>query len=166
VLETLVRTAVTDASPNEVTPPLTPGGEWSPERIEWLRNFHRDRRSGLDGPAGEATWAVLADAELVGSVRLARTAEPDVLEVGIWLARGARGRGLARRALAVVLAEAAGRGARMVRADTTSGNRAALAVLSRMGFELSAGQGDAVTARITPQRPPAVPPGQRRHRGE
>ena len=55
VLHELVRTAVTDAAPDEVTPPLTPGPTWSPERIDWLRRYHRDRRAGLDGPLGEAT---------------------------------------------------------------------------------------------------------------
>ena len=89
-------------SPDEVTPPMA-GSHWGPERIEWLRRLHRDRRLGLDGPLGEATWAVALDGEVVGGVRLKRMAEPDVLETGIWLTRSARGKGVGRKAIADVL---------------------------------------------------------------
>ena len=58
VLTRLVGAALSGAQPDEVTPPLPPGDRWGPERIEWLRRFHRDRRLGLEGPLGEATWAV------------------------------------------------------------------------------------------------------------
>ena len=91
VLEALVD-AATSESANEVTPPLTPGGTWTPERVEWLRRLHRDCRAGLDGPAGQATWAVTEGGHVVGAVRLGRTDEDGVLETGIWLTRGTRGR--------------------------------------------------------------------------
>ena len=68
------------------------GDQWDHERTEWLRRFHRDRRAGLDGPVGEATWPVSVDGAVVGSVRLQRTAKAAVLETGIWLTRRARGR--------------------------------------------------------------------------
>jgi hypothetical protein len=70
VLERMVRAALTDASVNEVTPPLTPGEEWTPERVAWLRAFHRSRRTGLDGADGEATWAVLDAARARGLRRV------------------------------------------------------------------------------------------------
>lgn len=150
VLEALVRAATTDASADEVTPPLTRGSAWTPARIAWLGSFHRDRRAGLDGPAGEATWAVVVDKRVVGSVRLKRTDEPDVLETGIWLTRGHRGRGIGQRAVAEVLKQAAALGVRGVCAETTADNTDALRTLQRLGFEIApADSDDRVRAMIT-----------------
>jgi RimJ/RimL family protein N-acetyltransferase len=144
VLGRLIGAATSDAAPDEVTPPMA-GDRWDDERIEWLRRFHRDRREGLEGPLGEATWAVSLDASVVGAVRLERTAEPGVLETGIWLTRSARGRGTGRLAIAAVLQLARELGAREVRADTSRDNAAALDVLQRLGFRTSPA-GDRVTA--------------------
>ncbi|GAA3170428.1 hypothetical protein GCM10010531_24570 [Blastococcus jejuensis] len=135
VLARLVGAALADAAPDEVTPALGAGRRWGPERIEWLRRFHRDRRPGLDGPLGEATWAVAVDGDVVGAVRLKRTADADVLETGIWLVRAARGKGVARKAIADVLEQARAHGARAVRADTSRENASALYVLQRLGFQ-------------------------------
>ncbi|MGZ4507656.1 MAG: GNAT family N-acetyltransferase [Blastococcus sp.] len=135
VLERLVAAAVADASVNEVTPPVPASDEWVPERIDWLRSFHRSRRVGVDGPQREATWAVVADGDVVGSIRLKRIAESDNVEVGLWLVRRARGCGIGRHALAAVLGEARALGATAIRADTTATNRPALAVLAALGFE-------------------------------
>jgi RimJ/RimL family protein N-acetyltransferase len=146
VLARLVGVAVADAAPDEVTPPMA-GNRWGPERIEWLRRFHRDRRIGLDGPLGEATWAVAVDGEVVGAVRLKRMAEPDVLETGIWLTRSARGKGVARTAVADVLERARLHGARAVRADTSPENAAAIVVLQRLGFRTSVEGGRVVAVR-------------------
>lgn len=68
----------------------------------------------------------------------------------MWLTRTARGRGIGRAAMAAVLDEAAALGARVVRAETTPRNAAALAVLRHLGFALEPG-GDAkpVSAFIT-----------------
>jgi RimJ/RimL family protein N-acetyltransferase len=144
VLDRLVEAATSDAAPDEVTPPMA-GDHWGPERIEWLRSFHRDRRPGLDGPLGEATWAVSLDGTVVGAVRLKRTDDPMALETGIWLTRGARGHGTGRLAVAAALRRARELGARVVRADTSPGNAAALYVLQRLGFRTSAA-GDRVLA--------------------
>ena len=57
VLAEMVGAARGDAAPDEVTPPLTPGNTWTPERVEWLARFHADRRAGPDGPAGEGARA-------------------------------------------------------------------------------------------------------------
>src|SRR4051794_15260338 len=84
VLSRLVAAATSDAAPDEVTPSMA-GNLWSPERIDWLHRFHRDRRPGLEGPLGEATWAVCLDGSVIGAVRLERTTDPAVLETGIWL---------------------------------------------------------------------------------
>ena len=139
VLEQLVQAATDGACADEMTPPLSAGGVWTPIRVTWLRTFHRDRRAGLSGPAGEATWAVVAGERVVGSVRLKRSAEQGVLETGAWLTRSGRGRGAGRAALASVLQQAAALGAQVVCAQTTTGNASALAVLRRLGFELVPG---------------------------
>lgn len=104
VLEQLVATAVSDAAAGKVTPPVTPGDAWTPERLAWLRSFQLDRLAGLDGKLREVTWAVLADGCVVGGARLAGTDQAGELEVGLWLARWVRGRGFSRRALISLLA--------------------------------------------------------------
>lgn len=136
-LKRLVEVAVADAHPDEVTPPLTPGSAWTPERVSWLCDFHRDRRGGLDGPKGEATWAVLAEGSIIGSVRLKRTAESGVLQTGLWLARATRKRGWGRLALAACLREAVLLGVSAVQADTTADNGGALTILRDLGFDLT-----------------------------
>jgi RimJ/RimL family protein N-acetyltransferase len=117
-----------------------------PDRIEWLRRFHRTRRSGLDGPTAEASWAVVVDADVVGALRLKRIDGTSALEVGLWLTRGARGRGLGRRVLVAAMDQARALGASAVRADTTTDNRRALAVLEALGFDCTPVEGNAVIA--------------------
>lgn len=136
-LDELVRAATADAAPDDVTPPLTAGPGWTPERVAWLRDYHRARRDGLDGPARESSWAVLRDGRVVGAVRLARTADPDVLETGIWLARAARRGGVGTVALRLAVARARQLGAHTVTASTTPSNPASQAVLRRLGFVLT-----------------------------
>ncbi len=138
ILARLVDAAISDASANEVTAPITTGPEWSPARVLWLKHFHRSRRAGLSGPAGEMTWAILAGDQIVGSARLKRTTVPGVLETGIWLTRCARGRGVGKLALTRLLSTAAALGARGVSADTSGDNEAAIGVLRSLGFDLMA----------------------------
>ncbi len=149
VLERLVVAATSDAAAGDVTPPLTPGDVWTPERMAWLRAFHLDRRAGLDSEAGEATWAVLADGRVVGGARLARVAQDDVLDVGLWLTRRARGTGVGRSALAALLEHATALGAVAVCAQTTASNAAALAVLRQHGFACSSLPDGAVRAQVS-----------------
>lgn len=139
VLAELINAAVRDAAPDEVTPPLDDAGAWSDARLDWMRELHRERRTGLDGPAGEATWAVSRDGEVVGAVRLKRTGEGNVLETGIWLTRSARGCGVGVAALEAVVAKAAAAGAHAVYAETTLANVRAQGLLRRVGFALSRG---------------------------
>jgi RimJ/RimL family protein N-acetyltransferase len=136
-LSRLVDAAMTDADANEVTPPIDSANRWSAARVDWLRSFHRDRRRGLSGPLAEATWAIVEDRQVRGGLRLKRTRDPASLELGLWLTRGARGRGVGTHAVAAALRVAQDFGAKAVVAETTAGNRRALAVLGRLGFELS-----------------------------
>ena len=143
MLGRLVNVAIIEAAPNDVTPPVTTGEDWSPARIAWLREFHRTRRGGIDGPAGEATWAILVGDHVVGSIRLKQAAAPGILETGIWLTQRMRGQGVGRLALAAVLRTAATLGAQGVQANTTADNPAALGVLRRLGFDLVRSTDDA-----------------------
>ncbi|SDK82946.1 Acetyltransferase (GNAT) domain-containing protein [Arthrobacter sp. ov407] len=95
VLEELLELALGDADADEVTPPLgsTPG--WNTDRISWFREFHRASAAGLDGPAGQKSWAISCDGQLAGSVRLRRTG-PEAVEAvdgGAGVGAGAVARG-------------------------------------------------------------------------
>jgi ribosomal-protein-alanine N-acetyltransferase len=148
LLERLLALAQLDASPDDVTPPLGDGSGWNAKRRAWFRDYHRAAATGLDGPAGEKSWAVLCDGNPAGSVRLKRTAEQDTAETGIWLGRGFRGRGMGSTALQLVLAEARGAGLRQVVAHTTSGNAGAQALLTAAGAVLRYDDGGAVSAAV------------------
>lgn len=135
VLERLLAVAVRDAAANEVTPPLGKAEGWTAERIDWFRDYHR-QATGLDGPTRQKTWAISYVGGLAGSIRL-RWTGPGTLETGIWLTRCCRGLGIGREALRQVKVLAAAAGATALVADTTSGNRAALALLRGSGAELA-----------------------------
>ncbi|KZB85975.1 GNAT family N-acetyltransferase [Amycolatopsis regifaucium] len=152
VLEALVRAAVEDASADDVTPPLTAGGAWNDERIAWLRDYHRDRRAGLAGPCGECTWAVRAEGMIVGAVRLALGPSGDAAaELGIWLTRSTRGRGIGAAAVRLLIDEAAAAGVVTLSASTRASNHAALRILRSAGFTTDQPSPDgAVEARRAP----------------
>lgn len=157
VLGQLVQAAITDATADDVTPPLSPGPGWTPARVEWLERFHRDRRAGLSGRAGELTWAVVAHGQVVGSVRLRRTEDRGVMEIGVWLTRTARGQGIGTSAMAAVLTHAAALDTHEVRADTTAGNLGAVRVLRRLGFALTQDPDGSVRATIRLAGEPSGP---------
>lgn len=158
VLAELLELALRDADADEVTPPLGTTAGWNAERITWFREFHRASAAGLDGPAGQKSWAISCDGQLAGSVRLKRTETGPgqggagcgvgeaagvgggALETGIWLARSFRGRGVGREALRQVKARAVSAGAAVLVADTTAGNVGALALLKSAGAELVPGE--------------------------
>lgn len=142
ILAKLSAAATADAEANEVTPPLTAGTNWTPQRIQWFEEYHRSRRSGLAGNHGEATWAIMYGGQPIGSVRLGVTESADTLETGIWLVRMHRGRGLARQAMSLVLEQARQSGALFVRADTASSNRSAQSLMESVGFVLAPSSAD------------------------
>ena len=141
-LSLLVRAALEDAAPDEVTPPLTPG---TPGRrsASTGSSASTSTRAGLDGPAGEATWAVELDG--ASSERSGSSARRSRGPRDRHLADPRRaGEGVGRRALGAVLEQAAALGAHEVRADTTRGNGPALAVLRDLGFGSADAGGDRV----------------------
>lgn len=136
-LERLTAIATSETDAGEVTPPLTPDDRWTSHRVTWFKEYHRSRRTGLDGVAGEATWAVLCDGDPIGAVRLQLTETEGELETGIWLARTDRGTGVAKVALHGVLDEARSWGAHTVRANIMASNAASQGLFRSAGFILS-----------------------------
>lgn len=149
ILDQLVVAATTDATADEVTPPLSPGSQWTQERIDWLRNYHRANREDLTGLRRELTWAVMNSGTVCGSVRLKATEDPNIFETGIWLTKTARGHGVGRAALDAVIMNAAELGARELRADTAAGNTGALRLLEKLRFQIRPADSDGrVQARL------------------
>ena len=95
VLEQLLELALRDADADEVTPPLGTTAGWNTDRISWFREFHRAATAGLDGPAGQKTWAISCDGQMAGSVRLRRMdTAPAAADEG-WAGGGAEAVGAA-----------------------------------------------------------------------
>ncbi|MCU1518610.1 MAG: family acetyltransferase [Pseudarthrobacter sp.] len=157
MLERLLDLARRDASPDDVTPPVGTGSGWNADRTDWFRSYHRAAAEGLDGPAGEKSWAVMCDGVPAGSIRLKRTTA-GTAETGIWLARSCRGRGIGSIALGLVTAEARRAGLLHVVAQTTAGNLAALRLLAAAGAHITHGDGGAVSAAVdVSHRQPQAP---------
>lgn len=95
LLDELLTRAVSDAAPGEVMPTVDGPPGWTLARREAFLAFHRARMAGLAGPAREQGFAVMAEGRPVGVGRIAALDEPGVFEIGVWLGRSARGRGLA-----------------------------------------------------------------------
>jgi ribosomal-protein-alanine N-acetyltransferase len=139
VLDQLLELAKRDASPDEVAPPLG-GPGWNLERTAWFFSYHRAASDGLDGEAGEKTWAIRADGSLAGSIRLKRVDAGngrEAAETGIWLGRGFRSRGIGSSALRLVLAAAREAGVLRVTARTLAGNAGAQRLLASAGAVLT-----------------------------
>ncbi|RSD24000.1 GNAT family N-acetyltransferase [Amycolatopsis eburnea] len=123
-------------------PPVEGPPGWTPARRTAFLDFHRGRC--LDpATAVERTWVVDADGTAVGAARLER--HGDAVEAGIWLSRDARGRGIGREVMKLLLAEARSTGAARMIASTTAGNGGARAVLTGLGAALTI-EGDEVRA--------------------
>ncbi len=85
-------------------------------------------------------------AQVSGSVRLAYL-DAESLEIGIWLGKSARARGIGSAALSLVLDEARRLGACRVLARTTLSNHGARAILVAHGATESV-SGEQVTAEL------------------
>lgn len=169
-LAALLAAAVEGAEPAEVMP-AEPGASWDDARRTAFLAFHRARSLAAD-PV-ERTWVVRVAGVAAGAVRVepppgrvAHHVGPDApagqgtchstggSEIGLWLGRGFRGRGLGRAAVSAVRDVVAG----PLVARTTAGNAAALGLLRTLGAvpEGDGPRGDspegAVTARITDGR--------------
>lgn len=107
LLDALLRTAVADADPREVMPPVPGSTGWTAGAREAFLRFHRSR--SLSAEPVEATFAVLVGPEVAGAARLCPAAAPAgpaaasgrtveagrTAEAGVWIGRGHRGPGWA-----------------------------------------------------------------------
>ena len=126
LLPRLLDLAVNEADPDEVMPP-TPGPRgWTPERQAALPDHLR-----VPG-----TYAILVDGEPAGVADLSPAEAPGAAEVGIWLARNARGEGHGTQALHQLIEEARSQGLTALIAETTVANPAAVGALKALGAKL------------------------------
>jgi RimJ/RimL family protein N-acetyltransferase len=127
----LVAAAVAGAAPAEVMP-HTGGPDWTADAQAAYHGFLEAQLADED----TATYTVGMGDAIVGVIRLTRR-DAITAETGMWLCRHARGRGLGTAALRAVLVAARGLGYRVVVAETTADNAAALGVLAACGAATS-----------------------------
>lgn len=118
LLDTLVRVAMLDAEPEDVMPGGP--GPWTQERQDQFRAYYRERFAG-----DEICLAIRCNGVVVGMVRVKKLAVG--YEVGGWVGRTHRGRGIATAALGHLR----NMGYEHLVAATTPQNAAALGVLRR-----------------------------------
>lgn len=123
LLPRLLDVAVAGADPDEVVPaPDEPG--WSPERRAAFADVYKDG------------FAIVADDEPVGAIRITPAEAPGAAEVGIWLTRAARGQGHGTQALHQLVEEARARGVTALIAETTAANQPAVGALRALGAKI------------------------------
>lgn len=145
LLPALLEAAVAGADPAEVMPPVTGEPGWTETDRAAFLAFHRARSIGTSDPV-ERTYAILDGDVVVGAGRL--EAIDGGTEVGIWLCRRARGKGVGRAAVAQLIEQALRDGETRVVAETTSVNTAAVGALRALGAVLTEENG-AVHAVLT-----------------
>lgn len=147
LLSELLETAVKDADPGEVMPPVAGPPGWTRQRRDAFVRFHRER--ALAEQPVERTFAIIFEDAVVGSARLeAVPDEPGGVELGVWLGRSLRGRGLAHKVLIELVDAARSMGARHVLASTTTSNPAAQRALAALGADLTQVGDTAITAHL------------------
>jgi RimJ/RimL family protein N-acetyltransferase len=126
LLPRLLDVAVAGADPDEVMPAAPGPSGWTPERRTAFGDYYGS------APA----WAIQADEEVVGATRLTPAEAPGAAEVGIWLARSARGKGHGTEALHLLVEQARSQGVTALIVETNTSNRAAVGALRTLGAKL------------------------------
>jgi RimJ/RimL family protein N-acetyltransferase len=126
LLSRLLDVAVAGADPDEVMPAAPGPSGWTPERRTAFGDYYGSARA----------YAIQADDELVGATRLTPAEAPGASEVGIWLARSARGKGHGTEALHLLAEEARSQGLTALIAETNTSNPAAVGALRTLGAKL------------------------------
>ncbi|MGW4068683.1 GNAT family N-acetyltransferase [Nocardia grenadensis] len=125
-LGALLATAVADAEPSEVMPPVAGEPGWTAQRKQAFLDFHRGRALRVEQPV-ELTYVIMVDGRAVGAARLEYRG--DSFEAGVWIGRSHRGRGVGRAVAGELRIAAAAAGARRIVAVTTGDNAAARRLL-------------------------------------
>ncbi|MPZ67275.1 MAG: GNAT family N-acetyltransferase [Pseudonocardiaceae bacterium] len=133
-LTELLDAAVADADPADVMPAVSGPPDWTEDRRRAFRDFHRARSIATAEPA-EVTYVITLDDRVIGAARLQPSA--DSVEMGIWIGRSHRGRGIGRLVAAELLALAQQTDATWIVASTTSDNTAAQQLLRDIGATLT-----------------------------
>jgi RimJ/RimL family protein N-acetyltransferase len=126
MLPLLLEVATSGADPLEVMPPVPGPPGWTPERRAAFTDYYRS----------EASYAIVTGDEVVGATRLTPAEAPGAAEIGIWLARSARGEGHSVEALHLLIEEARAQGTTALIAETNTANPAALGALRTVGAKL------------------------------
>ncbi|WP_031508058.1 GNAT family N-acetyltransferase [Streptomyces megasporus] len=162
LLRALSATAVAEADPREVMPPVEEDGPagWTQRRREAFLAFHRSRSLGA-APAEDVYAVVVTETDgtgrpteaVAGAARLAPGPEPDTVEAGLWLGRSYRGRGVGTAVFARLVETAGAGGAARLFARTGAVNAAARRMLTAAGADLVRHGDGTVTAWLALRRP-------------
>ena len=112
------------------------------EPVETLQMLHH-WSVRLIAAQGWGAWLAVTGGEVVASMAIKDPVQDGVVELGYGVAPARRGRGHATAAVALLLPVLAGRGVRLVRAETAVGHVASGRVLIKTGFPRSGGREDA-----------------------
>ena len=148
-LTDLLDTAVSDADPAEVMPPVPGPPGWTESRRRAFRDFHSSRSIATTEPV-ETTYVIVLEGRVIGAARL----EPsgDNVEMGVWIGRSQRAQGIGRLIAADLLTLARHTGAKRIVASTTSDNIAAQRLLLGIGARLTT-SGDAIDGELEAHHP-------------
>ncbi|MDT0306001.1 GNAT family N-acetyltransferase [Streptomyces sp. DSM 44917] len=134
LLDDLLATAVADADPLEVMPPVEGPPGWTSRRREAFLAFHRSR--GLAAEPVEATYAVLEGTAVAGAARLCPLPDPGpgrrAAEAGLWLGRSHRGVGVGGAVLPLLCETARRDGFTALYLSTTPDNAPVRRLLARL----------------------------------
>ncbi len=133
-LQALLQTAVADADPVEVMPPVGGSAGWNGARRQAFLDFHRSR--SLVAEPVENTYVIVVDGQVVGAARLSVCNADRELEAGVWIGRSHRGCGVGAAVGSRLLAAARRAGARRLVAATTAENATAQRLLINVGANL------------------------------
>ena len=147
-LTDLLDSAVADADPDEVMPTVDGPPGWNEGRRDAFRRFHRARSIAAAQPV-ETTYVITVEGGVVGAARLEPVSDSrgSGVELGMWIGRSQRGRGVGRAVVAQLVALAEGTGAQRIVASTTTGNVAAQQLLRGIGATLTT-TGDSIHATL------------------
>jgi RimJ/RimL family protein N-acetyltransferase len=120
--------AVTGADPEEVMPEVPGPPGWTPERRAAYLDFHHAHPG--------TCYAIQTGGDLIGVARITPAEAPGAAEIGIWLARTARGHGHGVEALHLLIEEARAQGVNALIAETHTANAAAMGALRTVGAKL------------------------------
>ncbi|MFI6284692.1 GNAT family N-acetyltransferase [Streptomyces sp. NPDC051018] len=146
LLHQVLDTAVSDADPLEVMPPVGGPGGWSDVRRAAFLRFHRSR--ALAPVPVESSYAIMSGPAAVGVARLfPLDGEGHTAEAGMWIGRSHRGRGIGRAVFALLLDAARDEGFDALVVYTSPENTAVQRILTERGIT-PAPQGDTLRAWV------------------